>query len=126
MSSEGYHEPIGSLNTATRDLHRALVSLQEELEAVDWYRQRMDACRDDELRAILAHNMEEEVEHASMLIEWLRRRNAHFAEHLSDYLFTEAPITEIEEAEAQAEEEAEGGAETQPKSGLTIGSLKGE
>ena len=63
MSNEGYHEPISELTDETRDMHRAITSLMEELEAVDWYNQRVDACKDDELRAILAHNRDEEKEH---------------------------------------------------------------
>ena len=65
MSNEGYHEPIGEISDETRDMHRAIVSLMEELEAVDWYNQRVDACKDDELKAILAHNRDEEKEHAA-------------------------------------------------------------
>ena len=71
MSNEGYHEPVGELTAATRDYHRAIVSLMEELEAVDWYNQRIDACRDEELKAILVHNRDEEKEHAAMMLEWL-------------------------------------------------------
>ncbi|MGH7058018.1 MAG: hypothetical protein ACREFZ_09080, partial [Acetobacteraceae bacterium] len=67
------------------------------LEAVDWYRQRADACGDDELKEILLHNMREEIEHASMVLEWLRRNSPDFAAQLKTYLFTEAPITEVEE-----------------------------
>jgi len=111
-------------------MHRALASLQEELEAVDWYRQRADACADGELREVLLHNMREEIEHAAMVLEWLRRRDATFHEHLSTYLFTEASITEAEE-EATGGDGAGGEPEAPaPKSvpgsaGLTIGSLKG-
>lgn len=78
-------------------MHRALTSLQEELEAADWYRQRADACEDEALTEIILHNMREEIEHAAMLIEWLRRHSPDFAEQLKLYLFTEAPITEVEE-----------------------------
>ena len=92
MSSVGYHEPIAELSDATRDMHSAIVSLMEELEAVDWYNQRADACRDPELKAILEHNRDEEKEHASMVLEWIRRRDATFSKELKDYLFTEAPI----------------------------------
>ena len=73
MSSVGYHEPIDELSDVTRDMHRAIVSLMEELEAVDWYNQRADACKDAELKAILEHNRDEEKEHASMVLEWIRR-----------------------------------------------------
>ncbi|HSG24306.1 MAG TPA: ferritin-like domain-containing protein [Azonexus sp.] len=92
MSSVGYHEPIEELSAETRDMHRAIVSLMEELEAVDWYSQRADACKDGELKAILEHNRNEEKEHASMLLEWIRRKDQGFSKHLNDYLFTEKPI----------------------------------
>lgn len=92
MANEGYHEPIGELTDATRDMHRAITSLMEELEAVDWYNQRVDACRDEDLKAILAHNRDEEKEHAAMVLEWIRRNNADFEHELRDYLFTEGEI----------------------------------
>ncbi|MCL4802620.1 MAG: ferritin-like domain-containing protein [Burkholderiales bacterium] len=92
MASEGYHEPAGELSDATRDMHRAIVSLMEELEAVDWYNQRVDACKDPELRAILAHNRDEEKEHAAMVLEWIRRRDPKFDGELRDYLFTDKKI----------------------------------
>lgn len=97
MAHEGLHEATQDLTDETRDMHRALVSLQEELEAVDWYRQRADACHDGQLKDILLHNMREEMEHAAMIIEWLRRNNTDFEAELRDYLFTEAPITKVEE-----------------------------
>ena len=97
MANEGFHEAREDLTEETRDHHRAIQSLMEELEAVDWYQQRADACKDDELRAILAHNRDEEKEHAAMLIEWLRRRDAKFDEELRDYLFTDKPIASLEE-----------------------------
>jgi len=96
MANEGYHEAIEDLSDATRDMHRAIVSLMEELEAVDWYNQRVDACQDDELRAILAHNRDEEKEHAAMVLEWIRRRDPRFDKELKDYLFTDEPIAELE------------------------------
>ncbi|MGH8669221.1 MAG: encapsulin-associated ferritin-like protein [Burkholderiales bacterium] len=92
MASEGYHEPLGELSDATRDMHRAIVSLMEELEAVDWYNQRAAACKDEELRAILAHNRDEEKEHAAMVLEWIRRKDAVFSKELKDHLFTAKPI----------------------------------
>ena len=92
MANEGFHEPLEQLSEGTRNMHRAIVSLMEELEAVDWYNQRVDACSDPELRAILAHNRDEEKEHASMLLEWIRRRDVKFDEELKDYLFTDKPI----------------------------------
>jgi ferritin-like protein len=92
MASEGYHEPLNELRDETRDMHRAIVSLMEELEAVDWYNQRVDACKDPELRAILAHNRDEEKEHASMVLEWIRRHDPAFDHELRDYLFTEKSL----------------------------------
>lgn len=92
MSSVGYHEPVEELSDETRDMHRAIVSLMEELEAVDWYNQRADACKDQELKAILEHNRDEEKEHASMVLEWIRRKDSRFSKQLKDYLFTEKPI----------------------------------
>ncbi len=93
MANEGYHEPIEVLTNETKDMHRAITSLMEELEAVDWYNQRVDACSDDDLRAILAHNRDEEKEHAAMLMEWIRRKDPTFDKELKDYLFTEKPIS---------------------------------
>jgi ferritin-like protein len=92
MSNEGYHEPIAELSEETRDMHRAITSLMEELEAVDWYNQRVDACSNPELRAILAHNRDEEKEHAAMVLEWIRRQDPQFDKELKDYLFTDKPI----------------------------------
>lgn len=92
MSNQGYHEPIGELSSETRDIHRAITSLIEELEAVDWYNQRVDACQDKELAAILAHNRDEEKEHAAMLLEWIRRGDPTTDMELRDYLFTDKPI----------------------------------
>jgi hypothetical protein len=92
MSNEGYHEPIAELSDETRDMHRAITSLMEELEAVDWYNQRIDACKDDELRRILVHNRDEEKEHAAMVLEWIRRRDTVLDKELKDYLFTKDPI----------------------------------
>jgi ferritin-like protein len=93
MSNEGYHEPVDKLSKETMDMHRAIVSLMEELEAVDWYNQRVDACSDPELKAILAHNRDEEKEHAAMMLEWIRRRDPRFDHELKDTLFKEGPIT---------------------------------
>jgi len=96
MANEGLHEALADLSEETRDMHRAIVSLMEELEAVDWYNQRVDAARDEELKAILAHNRDEEKEHAAMLLEWIRRQDGRFDKELRDYLFTEAPIAKLE------------------------------
>lgn len=96
-SSAGYHEDRELLSPATLDRHRAFASLQEELEAADWYDQRIDAAGDEDLKRILAHNRDEEKEHAAMLLEWLRRRDPKLDEHLRTYLFTDRPILEIED-----------------------------
>jgi hypothetical protein len=97
------------LSTEAMELHRGINSLIEELEAVNWYNQRADVTVDEELKATVIHNRNEEIEHAAMLIEWLRRRVPEFAEELQTYLFTDMPITAVEEAEeADADEEPEG------------------
>jgi ferritin-like protein len=96
MANEGFHEEVGDLSDETRDMHRAIQSLMEELEAVDWYNQRADACKDETLEAILIHNRDEEKEHASMLLEWIRRRDSTFSKELKDYLFTDKPIAQLE------------------------------
>jgi uncharacterized protein len=126
MASEGLHEPKELIAEATIDRHRAIVSIREEFEAVDWYDQRVDATGDSELAAVLAHNRDEEKEHAAMTLEWLRRNDAVLDRHMRTYLFTTEPVTEIE-AEAEA-----GGAGNGPDSAgggsggsLGIGSLKG-
>src|SRR4051794_41649619 len=106
--SAGLHEPEGRLSTETIDRHRALTSIQEELEAVDWYAQRVDAPTNTELAAVLAHNRDEEKEHAVMTIEWLRRNDPVFDQHLRTYLFTTGSIIEIENiAEANEENAAD-------------------
>lgn len=92
MSNEGDHEPLGELSDETRDMHRAIVSLMEELEAVDWYNQRVDAYKDSELRAILANNRDKEKEHAATVLEWIRRHDSKFEHELRGYLFTDEPI----------------------------------
>ncbi|NUP10541.1 MAG: ferritin [Polyangiaceae bacterium] len=98
MASDSYHEGANALSEESKDLHRAIRSLMEELDAVDWYQQRVEATRDAELAAILAHNRDEEIEHAMMVLEWLRRRNPRFDENARTYLFTEGPVTEVEES----------------------------
>jgi ferritin-like protein len=92
----GLHEAAAELAPATIDRHRAIVSLMEELDAVDWYEQRFDATTNDELAAIVAHNRDEEREHAAMLLEWLRRNDPRWDRVFRTYLFTDAPITELE------------------------------
>lgn len=96
-NSVGYHEPLDELSPKTRQLHQALTSLQEELEAVDWYQQRADACTDAALKEILLHNMREEIEHACMALEWLRRNSETFDKELRTYLFSKGEITHVEE-----------------------------
>lgn len=96
MSSESLHESAEAIGAEAIDTHRAIVSLMEELEAVDWYNQRAKATSNPDLRAILEHNRDEEKEHAAMALEWLRRTDSKFAQHLKTFLFTDGPITEIE------------------------------
>lgn len=98
MSSEGLHVPRESLSRKTLNLHYAVASLIEELEAVDWYRQRADDCDDPALKSILLHNAREEIEHAAMALEWIRRNDREFQHQLKEYLFTEGSITGREEA----------------------------
>ena len=129
MASDTYHEPLEVLSGDTRDMHRALVSLMEELAAIDWYQQRADACADPHLKDVLLHNKNEEIEHAMMTLEWLRRNDAVFGANAETYLFTEGEITEIEGAEGPSEPKAEGeGAEpaetkSAPRAAPTDGSL---
>ena len=124
-ASQGYHEAEDKLSAQTKNVHRALVSLQEELEAIDWYRQRADATDNEALKAVLIHNMEEEVEHACMVLEWLRRDVPVFDKNLRIYLFQTQPITEIEEKEETPKDEAQ--REKQPgRKGFTVGTMKGE
>ncbi len=106
-ASQGLHENEQVLSARTRDLHRALVSLQEELEAIDWYQQRVDAAEDPELKEILAHNRDEEKEHAMMLLEWLRRKDLAFARMIRLHTGHAGPIVS-EEAEASGAAGVEG------------------
>src|SRR5580692_1188952 len=103
MASEGLHEAAELLDEATIDHHRAVTSLCEELEAVDWYDQRVDATSDSSLAAVLAHNRDEEKEHAAMTLEWLRRHDPVLDRHLRTYLFTAEPVTQIE-SEAESDD----------------------
>ena len=121
--SAGFHENENLLDPETRDRHRAIVSLMEELDAVDWYDQRVKASTDEELRGILAHNRDEEKEHAAMVLEWLRRRDPAFAQHLRDYLFTDKPILEREH---ELEGESTASAPASSDGSLGIGSLRAE
>jgi len=93
MASETLHAPRDRLSKKTISMHQAISSLMEELEAVDWYRQRADDCEDEALKEILLHNMREEMEHASMVLEWIRRNDEDFAHELKDNLFKDGPIT---------------------------------
>ncbi|MEZ5687957.1 MAG: hypothetical protein R3E21_04095 [Caenibius sp.] len=97
MASDNLHAPRERLSKETLSMHHAIVSLMEELEAVDWYRQRADDCEDESLKAILLHNMREEIEHAAMALEWLRRNSTHFDKELREYLFSEGDIAALEE-----------------------------
>jgi len=117
MSSE-YHEPFESLSENARDIHRALVSVIEELQAVDWYHQRAEGATEPELKEIVLHNRDEELEHAAMALEWLRRRMPPLDEHLRTYLFTDGNILEAEEAQAEGSKAAASGSD------LGIGSGK--
>ncbi|MEP7161869.1 MAG: hypothetical protein ABI746_12325 [Dermatophilaceae bacterium] len=96
MSSEALHEQ--NLSPECLNRHRAIASLMEEMEAVDWYDQRAEACTDPALKEILEHNRDEEKEHAAMLIEWLRRHDDHFAKELKKYLFRDGNIRQGEHA----------------------------
>ncbi|APR87616.1 Hypothetical protein A7982_12965 [Minicystis rosea] len=145
MSSESYHEPLDLLSEDTRNMHRGIVSLIEELEAVDWYTQRAEACSDAELKAVLLHHRNEEIEHAIMNLEWLRRNSSQFDEKMRIYLFTEGSIVGVEaraEAAERAGEAPTGAASSEPadaeqrkatapgprralNGSLGIGSLKG-
>lgn len=122
-----YHEPVEELQPQDRNFVRALASLKEEIEAVDWYHQRVAACNDPQLKAILAHNRDEEIEHACMTLEWLRRNMPGWDEELRTYLFTSGDITALEEGEDADEDggKEEGGKEEGGASGLGLGGMKG-
>ena len=118
-NSTTFHEDAALLKPATKDRHRAIASLMEELEAVDWYDQRIDAATDDELRQILAHNRDEEKEHAAMVLEWLRRHDPQLDAHLRGYLFSQGNLLDREEELEEKESEPAGG-----DGSLAIGSLR--
>ncbi len=124
MASEGFHEPLELLDEAAVDHHRALTSLSEELEAIDWYDQRVRATSDESLAAVLAYNRDDEKEHAAMALEWLRRRDVALDANLRKFLFTSGPITEIGEAPDGGSAGASGSSSDDAGS-LSIGSLKG-
>ncbi len=120
MSSESLHEDAKALGPQVTDTHRAIVSLMEEMEAVDWYNQRAKVATHPELRAILEHNRDEEKEHAAMVLEWLRRNDPKLDEHLKTYLFSEGSVTETEAEAAHGG----GGGDTNGNGSLAIGSLR--
>jgi len=122
MSSITLHEPAEQLSDKTIELHRAVVSLMEELEALDWYNQRADACKDSQLQAILRHNMNEEIEHASMTLEWIRRNVDKFNEALKLYLFTTGDVTTIEETAKESKQGTTSGENKGVR--VTIGEMK--
>ena len=126
MASEGLHEPQELLDEATIDHHRAMSSLCEELQAIDWYDQRVRATSDESLAAVLAYNRDDEKEHAAMALEWLRRRDVALDANLRKFLFTSGPITELGD---QTTDSASAGPSDSAVSGasgsLGIGSLKG-
>ncbi|HJU20494.1 MAG TPA: ferritin [Stellaceae bacterium] len=128
MSSEDLHVPRERLSQEGRLLHYAIVSLKEELDAVDWYRQRADDTEDEELRAVLLHNMREEIEHASMLLEWLRRNNQDFSRSFDTYLYSQGPLTAVETAAEHGGSVEAPGARSGGRGalGFTVGRLKGE
>lgn len=130
MGSETYHEPVELLSEPTRNMHRAIVSLIEELEAMDWYLQRAEACSDAELKAVLLHHREEETEHALMNLEWIRRNDPNVDRFARIYLFSEGSITAVEaettraEAKAMGESGTAGGEAPRSNGTLGIGSLR--
>lgn len=130
MSSENLHEDPAHLSEEAINRHRAIVSLIEELDAVDWYGQRAEACTDPALQAILLHNRNEEIEHACMVLEWLRRNMPEMDRNLREYLFTTGDITRLE-AEKPGEPPSDAPAgpapgSVQPKHRFTVGDLKGD
>ena len=131
MASDTYHEPSELLSENSKDLHRAIVSLMEELEAIDWYQQRAEATQDLALRAVLEHNRDEETEHAMMVLEWLRRASPVFDAHIRTYLMKEGPITGLETRKKHGTDGAVTGqanhealAASGPGGSLGVGSLR--
>lgn len=124
MTDDGLHEALADLSFEARDMHRALASLREELQAVDCYGQRAGACANPQLRAILLHHMRDEIEHSAMLIEWLRRNDAGFAEELHARLYSDTPVAQIAHQAARGDEEQPGPLSTAEDRVPTIGSLK--
>ena len=124
MSSESLHEDAAKIGSDAIDKHRAIASIMEELEAVDWYNQRAKATTNRELKAILEHNRDEEKEHAAMALEWLRRNDSKMAEHLKTFLFTDGPITGIEATMIHGDGGASSGDVPSPDGSRGIGSLR--
>jgi len=120
VSSENLHEDATAIGAEIIDKHRAIASLMEEMEAVDWYDQRVAATADEELKTILAHNRDEEKEHAAMVLEWLRRHDPALDANLRKYLFTEEPLAML-----VAGEKAEPPSPVAPEGHLGIGDLRG-
>lgn len=120
-SSMGLHEAREDISPATMERHRGIVSLMEELEAMDWYDQRVDASTDPQLAEVLAHNRDEETEHAAMSLEWLRRNDPALDAHLREYLFTEGSIVAVEQQGGGDE----GGVAPAGDGSLGIGDLRG-
>ena len=125
MSNESLHEPAEKLSPATIDRHRATVSLMEELEAVDWYDQRIDAATDETLKEVLRHNRDEEKEHAAMVLEWLRRQDPVLDEQLRTYLFKDGDIMAAE-ADVGGDDAADGDTDGSGDGCLGIGDLRAE
>ena len=123
MAHEGFHEDEAKLTRKTLDMHRAIVSLMEELEAIDWYNQRVDAATDEDLKDALRHNADDEKEHAAMLLEWIRRNDPAFERELKDWLWTDKPLRKNERAGG----DAGGSSDEQPPRApqrLTVGSVR--
>ena len=124
-ASTPLHEAADKLSPQTIDVHRAIVSLIEELEAVDWYNQRADACTDPPLQSILKHNRDEEIEHATMALEWIRRKFPKFDDALKTYLFTNGEITSVEEKAKDENGSDPSTKQVDRNARLTVGQMKG-
>lgn len=125
-ASTTLHEAADKLSSRTIEFHRAITSLGEELEAVDWYNQRAEVCTDPQLKAVLEHNRDEEIEHASMALEWIRRNFSKFDEALRTYLFTTGEITLIEKQAKNDDASTEPSQPSRQRGRLTIGEMKGK
>lgn len=124
-NSGNYHEPYELLSQESKDMHRALVTVMEELEAIDWYQQRAEACGDEALKEILLHNKNEEIEHAMMTLEWIRRNNPKFDEQSRTYLYSSGPITMVEkQAVSGGAGSGSSGSGSDGRQSLGIGSLR--